>query len=110
MRLHVPRTVAALFSTLLLLVAPTRPAGAGQDISIGGTTNLAPLLIKAAADYENSHPGVTISVSSTSSGAGIASLKNHDIDVAMSDVAVDDDDFSDNVLAGAGRTCWCNQQ
>jgi phosphate transport system substrate-binding protein len=96
------RTTATALTWLLLFAAPLAPAGAGQDINIGGTTNLAPMLMKLAADYENSHPGVTISVSSTSSGAGIASLKNHDIDIAMSDVAVDEDSFSDNVLGTVG--------
>ncbi|MGA7745960.1 MAG: substrate-binding domain-containing protein [Candidatus Aquilonibacter sp.] len=93
----------------LLLVVPSLSARAGVDISVGGTTNLAPLLIQAAAAYENSHPGVTISVSSTSSGAGIASLKKHDIDIAMSDVAVDDVEFGDNVLGSVGFAFVANK-
>ncbi len=101
MKLHISRPLATLL-VALLLIAPSTPANAGTDISVGGTTNLAPLLIKLAADYESSHPGVTISVSSTSSGAGIASLKGHDLDIAMSDVAVDDDTFNDNVLGTVG--------
>lgn len=102
MNQHVLRTLAIVFTALFLGAVPTRPVSAGVDINIGGTTNLAPLLMKLAADYENSHPGVTISISSTSTGAGIASLKKRDIDIAMSDVAIDDEDFSDTVLGTVG--------
>jgi phosphate transport system substrate-binding protein len=109
MKSYALRAAATLLSALLLLGTPSLPAAAGQDIVVGGTTNLAPLLIKLASDYEASHPGVTISVSSTSSGAGIASLKNHDIDIAMSDVAVDDDAFSDTVLGTVGFAFVANR-
>ena len=102
MKFYAPRFAATLLTALIMLATPSLPAGAGQDIVVAGTTNLAPLLMKAAADYEASHPGVTISVSSTSSGAGIASLRNHEIDIAMSDVAVDEDSFSDTVLGTVG--------
>ncbi len=81
---------------------PYSPAGADQAIEVGGTTNLAPLVTKAAADYQSSHPGVTITVKGSSSGAGIAALKDHQIDIAMSDVAVNDDDLSDTVLGVVG--------
>ncbi len=101
MRQHLIRPFVTLL-VAVLFVAPSLPAGAGVDINIGGTTNLAPLLLKLAADYEHSHPGVTISVGGTNTGAGIASLKKHDIDIAMSDVAVDKYGFSDTVLGTVG--------
>ncbi|HUN28540.1 MAG TPA: substrate-binding domain-containing protein [Alphaproteobacteria bacterium] len=101
MRMHAHRFVAvpaALFLAMSLLL----PAVADQSIKVGGTTNLAPLVAKAATAYQGAHPGVTISVKGTSSGAGIASLKDHQVDVAMSDVAVNDDDLADTVLGVVG--------
>jgi phosphate transport system substrate-binding protein len=93
---------ATVLAATLLAIAPPTPSMAGIEINIAGTTNLAPMLIKLAEDSEISHPGVTISVASTSSGAGVASLKNREIDIAMSDVAIDDAALSDNVLGTVG--------
>ena len=84
----------------LLLAAPAL----AQDTTIlaQGTTNLTPLLTKAAAAYEAAHPGAHIAVKGTSSGAGIASLKSGDIDVAASDVAVSDPSFVDTTIGVVG--------
>ncbi|MGC2130778.1 MAG: substrate-binding domain-containing protein [Candidatus Aquilonibacter sp.] len=101
MKMHVHRYLAPL-TALVLPVALLLPAGAGQAINVGGTTNLAPLVAKAATEYQSAHPGVTISVKGTSSGAGIASLKDHQVDIAMSDVAVNDSDLADTVLGVVG--------
>jgi phosphate transport system substrate-binding protein len=84
------------------------PAGADVAINVGGTTNLAPLVKQAATAYQGTHAGVTITVKGTSSGAGIASLKSHAVDVAMSDVAVSDPDFSDTVLGVVGFAFMVN--
>ena len=77
MRLQALRPLAPLLAALLLPVTFSLPAGADQAINVGGTTNLAPLVAKAASDYQSSHAGITISVKGSSSGAGIAALKDH---------------------------------
>jgi phosphate transport system substrate-binding protein len=96
------RSLTAFLITLLVSFGLSLPASADQVINVTGTTNLAPVLAQAAKEYQASHPGVTINVMGTSSGAGIAALKDHAVDVAMSDVAVDDDGFSDAVLGAVG--------
>jgi phosphate transport system substrate-binding protein len=101
MRLQGFRTLAAMLAAALL-PALSLPAVAAQAINVGGTTNLAPLVTKAAATYQSSHPGVTIAVKGDSSGAGIAALKDHQVDIAMSDVAVNDTDLTDTVLGVVG--------
>jgi phosphate transport system substrate-binding protein len=101
MRTHVNRFLAAL-AALFLPVALLLPAGAAQTINVGGTTNLAPVVNKAATEYQGIHPGLTITVKGNSSGAGIAALKDHSVDIAMSDVAVNDADFADTVLGVVG--------
>lgn len=100
MKLRAFAAIAALAASLLALDAP--PVAAGQSISVKGTTNLAPLVAKAAAAYQSAHAGVTIAVKGNSSGAGIAALKDGKADVAMSDVAVNDANFSDTVLGVVG--------
>jgi phosphate transport system substrate-binding protein len=86
----------------LIVASLVLPAGAAQAINVGGTTNLAPVVTKAAAEYQSAHSGVTITVKGDSSGAGIASLKDHSVDIAMSDVAVNDADLADTVLGVVG--------
>jgi phosphate transport system substrate-binding protein len=71
-------------------------------IAVGGTTNLAPLVTKAATSYQNAHNGVAVDVKGSSSGEGIAALKNRTVQVAMSDVAVNDAAFSDTILGVVG--------
>jgi phosphate transport system substrate-binding protein len=97
-----PHRTRTLLSALLLAAGLILPAGAAQPIIVRGTTNLAPLVTTAAADYQKANPGVTIDVKGNSSGAGIAALKDKTADVAMSDVAVNDDDFNDTVLGVVG--------
>jgi phosphate transport system substrate-binding protein len=88
---------------LIVALTLTAPAFAqNASIQAQGTTNLTPLLTKAAAAYEAAHPDVHIAVKGTSSGAGIASLKNGDIDIAASDVAVSDPGFVDTTLGVVG--------
>ncbi|MGA7570561.1 MAG: extracellular solute-binding protein [Candidatus Aquilonibacter sp.] len=101
MKMHVHRFLAPL-TALVLPVALLLPAGAAQAVSVQGTTNLAPLVAVAAADYQKANPGVTINVKGNSSGAGIAALKDKSADVAMSDVAVNDADFNDTILGVVG--------
>jgi phosphate transport system substrate-binding protein len=102
MRLQGFRSLAAMLAAALLPAALSLPAGAAQAINVGGTTNLAPLVTKAAATYQGSHPGVAIAVKGDSSGAGIAALKDHKVDIAMSDVAVNDTDLADTVVGVVG--------
>jgi len=100
--MRLPSRFLAPMSALLVLVSLVVPAGAAQTINVSGTTNLAPLVSTAAAAYEKANPGVTISVKGISSGAGIASLKAKQVDIAMSDVAVSDPDFADTILGVVG--------
>jgi phosphate transport system substrate-binding protein len=95
------RTLAPL-GALLLAAALTLPVGAAQTITVRGTTNLAPLVTTAANHYQKANPGVSIDVKGDSSGAGIAALKDSSANVAMSDVAVNDPDFSDTILGVVG--------
>jgi phosphate transport system substrate-binding protein len=90
--------VAAFFVASLL----TSLSFAATTIRVHGTTNLAPMVTKAATAYQSNHPDTAIDVQGTSSGEGIASLKSHDADVAMSDVAVSDPDFVDTTLGVVG--------
>jgi phosphate transport system substrate-binding protein len=92
----------ALILAALCAVFFNTAAAAGQSISVGGTTNLAPLVSKAAIAYQSGHGGITVAVNGTSSGAGIAALKGRAVDVAMSDVAVNDPDFADTILGTVG--------
>jgi len=101
MRNHVHLKLS-IVSALVLACALTNVAWAAATINVGGTTNLNPLVAKAAASYQDAHPGTAVSVKGSSSGAGIAALKDHQIDVAMSDVAVHDADFVDSVLGVVG--------
>jgi len=100
MRLH--HRIITPLGALLLASALMLPVGAAQAVTVRGTTNLAPLVAIAAADYQKANPGVTINVKGNSSGAGIAALKDHSADVAMSDVAVNDADFNDTILGVVG--------
>ena len=101
MRLDAHRIRTPL-GALVLAGALILPAAAAQTITVRGTTNLTPLVTTAAANYQKANAGVTIDVKGSSSGAGIASLKDKGADVAMSDVAVNDDAFSDTVLGVVG--------
>jgi len=96
------RPLVPLLAAMLLPVAVFAPAIADQAINVGGTTNLAPMVAQAAKDYQGSHPGTTITVKGSSSGAGIAALKDKSVDIAMSDVAVNDSDFADTILGVVG--------
>jgi phosphate transport system substrate-binding protein len=87
---------------LLLAGAVALPVAAAQNIVVRGTTNLAPMVAAAATNYQKANPGVTLDVKGNSSGAGIAALKDNSADVAMSDVAVNDPDFSDTILGVVG--------
>ena len=101
MRSNAHRILTSL-GTLLVAASLTLPVGAAQNLTVRGTTNLAPLVASAAADYQKANPGVTIDVKGNSSGAGIAALKDKSADIAMSDVAVNDADFNDTILGVVG--------
>ncbi len=90
--------VAALAAALSLLVAPAVSYSAASAVHVAGTTNLTSVLTKAAAAYTDAD----VDVKGTSSGAGIASIKAGEIDVAASDVAVNDDDLVDTIIGRVG--------
>ena len=101
MRSNAHRILTSL-GALLLVAALTLPVYAAQTITVRGTTNLAPFVASAGADYQKANPGVTVDVKGNSSGAGIAALKDKSADIAMSDVAVNDSDFNDTILGVVG--------
>jgi phosphate transport system substrate-binding protein len=84
---------------VVALCAPQVPAIADTTIRVGGSTNITPPLAKMAPAYQAAHSGITLSVTGSSSGQGIAALKAGTLDVACSDVAVDDPAF-DNTTVG----------
>jgi phosphate transport system substrate-binding protein len=94
--------VKQAFSAAIFTLIAALPAAAAAPVNVGGTTNLAPLVAKAAAQYQSANAGSRVQVKGSSSGAGIAALKAHQIDVAMSDVAVSDPDFDDAVIGVVG--------
>jgi phosphate transport system substrate-binding protein len=87
---------------LVALCAPLVPAMADTNIRIGGSTNITPPLAKMAPAYQAAHPGTTLSITGSSSGEGIAALKAGTLDIACSDVAVDDPAFDDTVVGVIG--------
>ncbi len=93
--------IAIVFSCPAAFAAPAI-AQTAPPIRIAGTTNLQPLLTQAAKDYMVAHPGVTIEVSATSSGEGVAALKAGSIDVAASDVDARDSDLGDSTIGRIG--------
>ncbi len=100
--MNAPIRVAALTVALASLVLPAVSFSAADVMSVQGTTNLSGMLAKAATAFESTHPGAAIAVKGTSSGAGIAAVKSGAIDVAGSDVAIDDPDLSDTILGKLG--------
>ena len=96
--------LARLISLLAIvaLCAPLAPAMADTTIRVGGSTNITPPLSKMAPAYEAAHPGTTLAITGTSSGQGIAMLKAGTLDIACSDVAVNDDSFDDTTVGVIG--------
>jgi len=79
-----------------------QPAFADVALRIGGSTNVTPALKKMAPDYQAAHPGTTITIEGSSSGQGLAALKAREIDIAASDVAVNDPDLLDTKIGVVG--------
>jgi phosphate transport system substrate-binding protein len=71
-------------------------------VRIGGSTNDTPALTKIAVLFQAANPGTTVSIKGSSSGEGIAALRGHSLDIACSDVAVDDPDLTDTKLGVVG--------
>ena len=80
----------AVATAFLLPLISSAPASADATVRIGGSTNDTPALTKIAVAYQAANPGTTVSIKGSSSGEGIAALKGHSLDIACSDVAVDD--------------------
>ena len=66
-----------------LMLAPAL-AGAGQSITITGSTTVLPIAQKAAEVYMKKNPGVAISVAGTGSGDGIKSVIDGTADIGDS--------------------------
>lgn len=98
-----------VFSLALASSLVATAAAQTTPLHVEGTTNLTPLLTKAAASYEAANSGAQIVVKGTSSGAGIAALEGGSIDVAASDVAVSNDPLKDTVLGVVGFAFVANK-
>ena len=99
-----------LLLTLALMSAGSCAASAQTPVvRVEGTTNLAPLLTQAAATFQAGHPHAQLAVKGTSSGAGIAALRDGTIDVAASDIAVNEPGFVDTTLGAVGFSFVANQ-
>ncbi len=89
-------------AAIIALCAPLAPALADTNIRVGGSTNITPPLSKMAPAYLAAHPGTTISITGSSSGQGIAELRAGTLDIACSDVPVDDPAFNDTSVGVIG--------
>jgi phosphate transport system substrate-binding protein len=100
--------IAAAAAALSLLAVPAVSFSAPAAVHVAGTTNLTAVLTKAAAAYKSADPSADVDVKGTSSGAGIASIKAGEIDVAASDAAVNDPDLIDTSIGTAGIALLAN--
>ncbi len=89
-------------AAVVALSAPLAPAVADTTIRVGGSTNITPPLSKMAPAYQAAHPGTTLTITGSSSGQGIAELRAGTLDIACSDVAVDDSAFDDTTVGVIG--------
>ena len=89
-------------AAVVALSAPLAPAVADTTIRVGGSTNITPPLSKMAPAYQAAHPGTTLTITGSSSGQGIAQLRAGTLDIACSDVAVDDPAFDDTTVGVIG--------
>ncbi len=87
-------------SFALALAPPT--VSAGERVTVGGSSNPAAAVKAAAKAFMDQNAAIEVTVDTSSSGAGIAALKAQTVDVAMSDVAVNDPDFVDHRIGWLG--------
>ncbi len=94
----------AVIGAFLLSLVSSLPSTASADaaIRIGGSTNDTPALKQIAGAFSSSHAGASFSIVGSSSGEGIAALRDHAIDIACSDVAVNDPAFNDTKIGVVG--------
>jgi phosphate transport system substrate-binding protein len=97
---YLARTISLV--AVVALCTTLAPAIAGTTIRVGGSTNITPPLAKMAPAYQAAHAGTTLSINGTSSGQGIAALKAGTLDIACSDVAVNEPGFDDTVVGVMG--------
>jgi len=96
------RAALAISFLLPFLTSAPSPASAGAAIRIGGSTNDTPALKAIANAYQTAHTDVTFSIVGSSSGEGVAALRSGSIDIACSDVAVNDPAFTDTKIGVVG--------
>jgi phosphate transport system substrate-binding protein len=96
------RVPAVLAAALLAVAGPASAPAAQSAVQEAGTTNLQMPLKKAAEQYMAAHPAAKVNISGTSSGAGIASIKDGSVDIAASDVAIDDPELVDTNIGTIG--------
>jgi phosphate transport system substrate-binding protein len=99
MRIRIEALLCA--ATFALAVSPIA-GNAGESVVVGGSSNPAGAIKAAAKAFMATNAAVDVKVDTTSSGAGIAALKAGTIDVAMSDVEIDDPDFTDHRIGWLG--------
>ncbi len=99
------KRIAALAALLLgfSVAASTAPALADTTITAAGSTALLPLVKDAAAQYQQAHPDVKISVSGGGSGTGINQVAAKAVDIGDSDIlAPSHPELHDNRVAVIG--------
>lgn len=92
----------AAFVAAGLLIASPLVSQAAALVRVGGSTNPSAAVAAAARAFHAANPDVTVTVTGSSSGAGMAALRDGKVDAAMSDVRVSDPAFTDHVLGTLG--------
>ena len=96
------RTGALLCAASLAIALSPMTGNANENVNVGGSTNPAGAVGAAAKAFMERNPAIGVSLQPSSSGAGIAALKAGTIDVAMSDVAINDPTFVDHRIGWLG--------
>lgn len=73
--LSLPQAIGPLLLAICLLAACGERSGAGQKLTITGSSTVAPLVAELAKRYEATHPEVRIDVQSGGSSRGIADVR-----------------------------------
>lgn len=93
----------------LSVVATAVPGLADSSITAAGSTALLPLVKDAAAEYQQAHPDVKISVSGGGSGTGINQVAAKAVDIGDSDItAPAHPELHDNRVAVTGFSVVAN--
>jgi phosphate transport system substrate-binding protein len=79
-------------------------------IGAAGSTFVNPIMQKWIATYQQAHPGILVNYRPIGSGAGITALKNSELEIAASDMPLNDDQLQGTISVlqvpiAAGAVC-----